>query len=372
MRDISTLPVVISLAFMALAIAQLATSRSTFETELPTWLAQLNLQDQNTIRAVLTVVIGGVFGIVVFAYTMVMNVINRAISNYSPRLLPLLIGKRYHQVVMGIGIGTIAHASILLLGVSAADHEIAQPPLLAAAVAVAFGLVTLTAYIYFVNRVYLGIHINKVLQQSYEQTRQLIKDRLDLLPHLQQLDESGLTPLAHVALRAPNAGYVAAIDLTKLARLSASAKTPLHLAITPGSFVQQHDVLLRAAHLPTDKLQRKAAHLIEVSQREPVEVYAVGLRHLVEVAIRAMGPSLNDPGTALTALHYLEGLLLQLRQLPDYNSFRQDGGEVRLMEPSYSTIRAGYLHELHTYLDQDPWTSERLRQLEVATAPKLA
>ena len=115
-RSISSVPALIGFGFLALAFVQLDTSSTSAPRGLPPWLERFDLQDLDTIRSVLTAVIGGVFTLTIFAYTMVMSVINRSINNYSPRLLPLLIGKRYHQVVMGIGVGTIGHAAVLLLG----------------------------------------------------------------------------------------------------------------------------------------------------------------------------------------------------------------------------------------------------------------
>ena len=71
----------------------------------------------------LAAVIGGVFTLTIFSYTMVMDVMNRSIVSYSPRLLPLILSRRYHQVMLGFSVAlTIAHALIMLLVTSESDH----------------------------------------------------------------------------------------------------------------------------------------------------------------------------------------------------------------------------------------------------------
>lgn len=365
-RSISSVPALIALCFLGLAVLQLNTSSESAPHQLPRWLARFDLQDLDTIRTVLSSVIGGVFTLTVFAYTMVMSVINRSISNYSPRLLPLLIGKRYHQVVMGIGVGTIAHAALLLLGVAEKSPGIASPPVLAAASSVLFALASLGAYIYFINRVSLGIHINEVLRQSFEHTAQRIESVQALLPRLtsQSLDVTASS--MHPVLRAEQSGYLAGLDLEGLAELSTVVGTPLQLIPAPGSFVHQGDVLLRACVRLSPKHESRADRLLEVSERVPLDVYETGFKHLVEVAVKAMSPALNDPGTALTALHYLRALFVRLRTLPHHQGLNAETGAGCLYfhRFSYEELRSECLTELHQYLDEDPWTRGLLARVE--------
>lgn len=367
-RSISSVPAVIGVAFVALALLQLDTASDSAPHHLPRWLARFDLQDLDTIRSVLSAVIGGVFTLTVFAYTMVMSVINRSINNYSPRLLPLLIGKRYHQVVMGIGVGTIAHAAVLLLGVAEDSPGINSPPVLTAASSVLFALVSLGAYIYFINRVSLGIHVNKVLRESFEHTSRRIEEYRGLLPRLEAAPPAADTAMLEV-LAAERSGYVYGLDLEGLATLSSEVGGPLQLVPAPGSFVYKGDALLRSGGRLSPKQVNRAARLIEISERVPLDAYETGFKHLVEVAVKAMSPALNDPGSALTALHYLRELFVQLGTLPAHNALRAEdgGGRVLFQRYSYGELRDECLEELHQYLDEDPWTRGVLGRVEAET-----
>ncbi len=124
-RSISSLPTLVFLLFVALGIIQVSTTDG--DATLPGWLERFNISDLDTIRALLAAIIGGVFTLTIFAYTMVMNVIDRSIGSYSPRLLPLILAERYHQLILGVGAGTIAHSIILFLGVTEPPDN-ARPP----------------------------------------------------------------------------------------------------------------------------------------------------------------------------------------------------------------------------------------------------
>jgi uncharacterized membrane protein len=58
------------------------------------------------------------------------------------------------------------------------------------------------------------------------------------------------------------------------------------------------------------------------------------IRLLVDIAIKALSPAVNDPTTAVQALDQIEDLLLRLghRRL-DIGDFRDEGGNVRLLIP---------------------------------------
>ena len=59
-------------------------------------------------------------------------------------------------------------------------------------------------------------------------------------------------------------------------------------------------------------------------QKLPAEAIDVGMLQLVEVAVRSLSPSLNDPFTALSCIERLAGALLRLQCCPRAGPCRQD------------------------------------------------
>ena len=80
-----------------------------------------------------------------------------------------------------------------------------------------------------------------------------------------------------------------------------------------GQHVSQGETVLRlhgAEHDPPDDLARRV--LVLLRQRTLDQDPAFGLRMLVDIAIRALSPAVNDPTTAVQALDRIETLLVEL------------------------------------------------------------
>ncbi len=360
LRSIASLPALIFLAFVVLAFVQLGTTDD--GQDLPDWLQQFNISDLDTVRTILAAVITGVFTLTIFAYTMVMNVIDRSISSYSPRLLPLILSERYHQEILGVGSGTIAHSVILLLGV-AEPPDAARPPVLAAASSGFFALLSLMLFIYFIHRVSRSIHINVLLRKSFEHTLRRMHEITGQRGRLVQLDvPDGGPPLTPLVF-ADRCGYLDEIDLDGLCRLSTKSGQALQLVPRAGAFVFAGEEVLRAAgDRPIDPDQ--AAGFFTISANEPIDTYATGFRHLVEVSIKAASPAINDPATAMTAVNYLGQLFQSLVEVPEHNAAEdtKGGGVVYLNDWTYADLLHSCFRELRCYLDSDPWGVDVMRK----------
>lgn len=359
LRSIASLPALIFLGFVVLGFLQLATTDEA--QRLPHWLEAYNIQDLDTIRTILAAVITGVFTLTIFAYTMVMNVIDRSISSYSPRLLPLILAERYHQEILGVGAGTIAHSTILLLGV-ADPPDAAKPPILAAASSGFFAVVSLVLFIYFIHRVSRSIHINVLLRKSFDHTERRLREVTGQRGKLVHLDPPEESPERFCY--ADSCGYLDEVDLDGLTKLSSQAKFPLRLLPRAGDFVFAGDAVLgwTGGALPGDC---NPQDYYKISANEPVDTYATGFRHLVEVSIKAASPAINDPATSMTAINYLGQLFRHLSEIPPYNAVAdatEGSGRVYLNNWTLPALLHSCFRELRCYLDSDPWGVDVLRK----------
>ena len=352
-RSIASLPAVIFVVFIFIALVQVAQTDEQWE--LPGLLGRLDIQDLDTIRAILAAVITGVFTLTIFAYTMVMNVIDRSIGSYSPRLLPLIVSERYHQQILGVGAGTIAHSIILLLGVAEPPDAVAPPPL-AAASAGFFAVLSLILFIYFIHRVSRSIHVNVLLYKSFCHTAKCLDELLNGAGTYDWSDAE--VPTTGSLVFAAKCGYLDEVDLPGLVRTGKVAA----LIARPGTFVYQGDPILRRIE-GADEGEDRLDRYFKLSEDEPIDVYGVGFRHLVEVSVKAASPALNDPATALTAMHYLVQLFERLAQVGRVNRYGDPAGEgtlrINIWTPA-ELIRTCY-PELRRYLREDPWGVRAIR-----------
>ncbi|MGB3802013.1 MAG: DUF2254 family protein [Lewinella sp.] len=352
LRSIASLPALIFLLFVAIAFLQLWIAADGYE--LSGFWKRLNITDLDTIRTTLAAVITGVFTLTIFAYTMVMNVLDRSISSYSPRLLPLLLSERYHQETLGLGAGTIAHSTILLLGV-AEPPDVAQTPPLAVASSGLFAVLSLILFIYFIHRVSRSIHINVLLYKSYCHTKYLLDhtENKDV-----RLSWSENRPDDAVVVRSRRCGYLNGVDAKSLLKRDDVTAVIARL----GGFVYVGDPIF-SCRAGSNGSSDDYNNLYEVSENEPYDVYATGFRHLVEVAIKAASPALNDQATSLTAMHYLVQLFTHLAVLPPFNTLESSDGNRRISINTWTPpeLIQSCFQELRQYLANDPWGERALR-----------
>ena len=147
-------------------------------------------------------------------------------------------------------------------------------------------------------------------------------------------------------LRASACGYLQGLHLEGLTNLAAEYNTTLQIVVANGQFVYV-DQVIAYADAPSKKLHERLGRILDVAAAAPVQVHETGFKHLVEVAVKACSPALNDPATALTAVHYLTQLFLLYRPLCPFNTATNAaGGTVYFEHFSYEALHHHCFAEL--------------------------
>ncbi len=198
-----------------------------------------------------------------------------------------------------------------------------------------------------------------VLYKSYRHTHERLQELSRSRSRLAWVEEEVET--SGECYHADRCGYLDGVDVDALVNFSREKKSPVTFLARPGSFVYAGQPIIRWNGKGKTK-GRDAAREVSISEREPIDVYATGFKHLVEVAIKAASPAINDPATAMTAVNYLTQLFKELAELPRHNAAMDDsGGLVFLGGWAYEDLLRSCFTELRCYLDSDPWAVDNMR-----------
>ena len=162
----------------------------------------------------------------------------------------------------------------------------------------------------------------------------------------EELDEEG------ARIVAPTSGYMLAIDDDELMAVSEQLDLVIRLAFRPGQFVSRGDVVMVA--WPPDRVSRGVAERLEQAfvlghQRTPTQTVEFALDQLVEVAVRSLSPSTNDPFTATGCIDWLGVALSRLAETDLPSPYRYDDeGNLRVVASAALT----YPELLDAALDQ--------------------
>ncbi|MFD0798383.1 DUF2254 domain-containing protein [Maribacter chungangensis] len=322
LRSIAFYPVFISLALFLLAIGTLALENLDVIVDVKKENPYLFIEDDNTARTILSTLIAGILSLTVFSFTMVMVVLNQASSNFSPRLLPGLVSNKRHQLILGFYIGTLLYCTIVLISLGAYQLENGTVGT-STTIAAILGLVCVALFVSFIHNISSAIQIQNIVARIYRHTDKALETLL--ATELQKQ-----TPLKVVAdadfkeIVSKKTGYFEGFDSDLIdAEL---LKEDIQLVVLPysGEHIWEGSPLLKISKRLTEEQEDALRFACTVSKdlhdgNHPL----LGLIKLMEIAVRAMSPGINDPGTALDVVHKIGPLLGKMLRLPAYTSVNE-------------------------------------------------
>ena len=137
-------------------------------------------------------------------------------------------------------------------------------------------------------------------------------------------------------VRTARAGAIQAIDGRGLLALAREHDCVLVLLHSVGDFVPTGASLVQVFGPAPPTVQRRVRRMFVLGRERTIEQDpAFALRILVDIAIRALSPAVNDPTTAVQVLNYIEDLLLVIgrREARGDGELRDPDGRLRLVVP---------------------------------------
>lgn len=312
----------------------------------------LLVADKDTAKSVLTTLVASLISLTVFSFSMVMVVLNTASANLSPRVLPGLVSKKAHQIVLGFYLGSISYCLLLIINVQK-EAENYRTPTLGVLMAMLFGIVCLALFVYFIESISRTIQTDNVLNQIYKQTRQ------DLEVLGQEKTEVGLPDMSDwVNICSDQNGYYKSVAKKRLSRLLDRHDLKAYIRVPKGFFIVKGYPLLAISRDVSDDKDLVAEILSYFTffvEEYTTDHYSYGFRQISQIAIKALSPGINDPGTAIRAVDMLSILFIAKTALPDYGYHEDENKSPTLFykEHSFSDLFFEMLSPIRYYGHSD-------------------
>lgn len=353
LSSIAFYPAVITFGFFVLAIVALALESNGLTSYLLDNAPFLVINNADTARTILSTFIGGLLSLTVFSFSMVMLILNQASSNYSPRLLPELISNKRHQIVLGFYLGTIVYSILVLISILPNGDAYTLPGA-AVLLGIIMGIACLGMFVYFIHSISQEIQINFILKRIFKRT----KDRL------QELDKE---ELANKDLSVPDTekwhkiygtenGYFQGVSKSTIIELADELDTTFEVLPIKGLFILKSVPILKSKKKLSEENAQRVLSCLQYSGN-PIgdENYIFGIKQITEIAVKAMSPGINDPGTAINAIDYLTELLAIRMQLDDKEMYKGEQEELSLVQATvdFDELLYNILASLRQYCKHD-------------------
>ncbi|OYX67236.1 MAG: hypothetical protein B7Y88_00175 [Sphingomonadales bacterium 32-64-17] len=268
----------------------------------------------------LQVIAGSMIGVASTVFSITIAAVAYASGTYGPRLLTNFMEDKGNQLSLATFIGTFVYALTVLHTVRGED----ETPILGAAgdalpgfvpqlsLLVAYVLMALSVgvLVYFLNHVPSAIRINKVLHDIGRRLLNMVREDF---PEDAAAERSYERPSGEPLL-AERTGYIQLIDFEEMLGVMREAEGSFVLCVRTGDFVHPGVALGEICGTEaSDGLAEKlhAAFTFGFA-RSPEQDPQFLIDELVEIGLRALSPGINDPFTAITAVHWLGAATAEL------------------------------------------------------------
>lgn len=303
-------PLLVSSGGAAIAIVLLWLDARVTLDEHNTW-ALLRISSPDAARALLSAVIGAMITAISVTFSVTVVALTVAAQHFGPRVLNQFVRHTAAQVVLGTFIATFTY-SVLVLGAVGRRQDTSVPEL-AVSGAIVLVMVSIGALIYYVHHVSTSLQIGELTADITAELRRTLSTLHARHPASAAPATAIPEPPADAAsIEALEAGYVQRIDYDAIAEAAARVDACVWMRREPGAFVVA-GAPLALVHPP----RACGAGLLDVVRhasiigrdrttwRDPEFAF----KQLVEIALRALSPGVNEPFTAINCIDRIgEGL----------------------------------------------------------------
>lgn len=280
-------------------------------------------------RDLLAAIAGSTIAVAGTVFSITIAVLQLTSGQFGPRLLRNFMRDTGNQAVLGVFTATFLYCLLVLRRVQGLD-DFQFVPHLSVTVGIALGIASVGVLIYFIHHIATSIQAANVVAVASHELDEAV-DRL-FPERIGRGEEDEATPPVEAVLpprfdeeAAPlastSSGYITAVDGDRLLALAREHDAVLRLEHRPGQFVVAGRPLVRV--WPPERATEDLAGTVQAAfalgnERSVVQDVEFPINQLVEIAVRALSPGINDPFTAITCIDRLGAGLCRLagRQLP--------------------------------------------------------
>ncbi len=293
-------------------------------------------------RGMLTAIAGSMLTVAALAFAMTLSAISQASAQYSPRILRNFMRDRINQFILGYFVSVFAYCLIILLTIRGVD-EIKFVPSLSVIVGLLLAIGGIVVLIYFIHHIASSLEVTNIVKAIEEETVAIIDN---IFPEemgeeadtqeIQRAEEIEET-VDWYGVNSLFDGYIQYADTEGLIDFAIENDLYLRMEYGIGQFVSEGTKLVSVSKKNVDDWGNEINSHYNIYRYRTIEQdVGYGIRQIVDIALKALSPGINDTTTAIICIDYLAVIVgrIATRKLP--TSTRVKDGEIRVYVKSPS------------------------------------
>jgi len=312
--------------------------------QFPSWVIS---GTADAARQILTAIAAAVITVVTLVFSITIVTLTLASTQFGPRMLRNFIRDRITQFTLGSFVATFVYAILALVTIGPGSHGEFVPHL-SITVTLALVVADVAILVVFIDHIAKSIQLPQVIASIASD----LAHAIDSEGELPSADEAKAGPSLSEMLvrldedsgvvRAPRSGYLQYVSMSTLIDIARQSHAVIRLLHRPGHFVVEGQPLADvwpAAAAPGVARALGGAHATG-PHRTLTQDLSFAVDQLVEIAIRALSPAVNDTFTALACIDWLGDGLGKIAERWRPAAVRRDAsGRVRVITVTISFRR---------------------------------
>ena len=292
-------------------------------------------------RQMLSTLAGSMMSVMGITFSMTLVALALASSQYTSRILRNFMGSHATQMTLGAFAGIFAYCLIVLRSIRGGDPGFIPSGAVLFAFVLALGGVLVL--IFFIHHIASSIQAVSIIASVAQETNAAM-DRV--FPDIQRrgpdgaedaMDEQVLAPLDErtwYPAPAQVSGYIQGVDEDAILDLARNYRTIVRMERGVGAFAVEGAALasLALTYPPDQGTIADLNRAYRISRHRTIEWDpAFGIRQIVDIALKALSPGVNDTSTAVMCVDYLTAILARLSGRCYPPSRRYEGDVLRVI-----------------------------------------
>jgi len=285
--------------------------------------------------AIYSAIASGMIALTGIVFSLAFVMVQFSATAYSPRLVLWIARDPVMSHALGIFTATFLYAIAALTGVDRSGSG--KVPFVSLWLVVALLLASVAIFIALVQRISM-LQITRMLVFTGDQGRKVIATAYPeamSTPAPTGSDDFRLLPCTQTLIHHGRPRSIQAVNVATLVNLARASDGVIEMDVAVGDTVVELMPLLRIFGASRRIDERDLRDGVELgAERIFAQDPKYAIRLLVDIAIRALSPAINDPTTAVQVLDQIEDLLLRLGQRHlECGMYRDSEGKLRLTVP---------------------------------------
>lgn len=329
-------PTIYSLFALILSISVTMIDNA-FADEMSNYLNNMLYTSSSLAQNVLGIVASAFITIAIFTFSTTMVVLTMYSSQFTPRVVENFLNNKVTMKSFGVFLSGFIYAitSLLFINISEEGNVV-----IAASVGVIYVIVGLVYFIIFIQSVSNHIQANDLISRLHEEASEKIKQYVDFVNETEIISEAKMLEIIDNKNSADvfgqSDGYIQEIDFERLEKTAQDYNCIIRFEKVVGQFITTETrifIIYFKGHKPLDDKALNEIHECTSvgNKKTQTQDFSFTIQKIVEIAVKALSPGINDPNTAIHCLKIIGVLLRDLAKIEKGYAISQEKGESGLI-----------------------------------------